>query len=57
MREVARTLEDAGLEPTMALATAARQEWLIEAMSARGVSYPSLSEPFSWRSLVDALGD
>lgn len=55
MREVARTLEDAHVEPTMALATAARQDWLIDAMAAKGVSYSSLSAPFSWRELVDAL--
>jgi 3-hydroxyisobutyrate dehydrogenase-like beta-hydroxyacid dehydrogenase len=55
MREVARTLEEVGIEPTMALATATRQDGLIEAMAARGVSYPR-GEPFSWQSLVDALG-
>jgi len=55
MREVARTLEDVGVEPTMALATAARQDWLIAAMTARGLSYSSLSSPFSWRDLADGL--
>lgn len=57
MREVARTLQDAGVEPTMALATAARQDQLIDNMSARGLSYASFDEPFSWRALVDALRD
>jgi 3-hydroxyisobutyrate dehydrogenase-like beta-hydroxyacid dehydrogenase len=55
MREVARTLEEVGIEPTMALATATRQDGLIDAMAARGVTYPR-GEPFSWRSFVDALG-
>lgn len=54
MREVAHTLEDVGMQPTMALATAARQDWLIDAMTARGVQYPH-GEPFSWRWLADAL--
>jgi 3-hydroxyisobutyrate dehydrogenase-like beta-hydroxyacid dehydrogenase len=54
MREVAHTLEDVGLEPIMALATAARQDALIDAMTAHGVSYPH-GQPFSWRSLADAL--
>ena len=54
MREVARTLEAVKLEPTMALATAARQDWLIEAMAAKGIDYPR-HEPFSWRALADAL--
>jgi hypothetical protein len=52
---VARTLEEVGNEPTMALATATRQDGVIDAMAARGVTYPR-GEPFSWRSFVDALG-
>ena len=55
MREVARTLEDVDVDPMMALATAARQDWLIDAMSAAGISYSTLGAPFSWRDLVDAL--
>ena len=56
MREVARTLEDVKLEPLMARATAARQEWLVESMQARGLNYQS--EPaFSWRSLIDRLAE
>jgi len=54
MREVARTLEDVQLEPMMALASAARQDWLIDAMAAAGFAYPR-HEPFSWRALADAL--
>ena len=54
MREVAHTLADVRLEPTMALATAARQQWLIDAMAAKGIGYPE-HERFSWRRLADAL--
>jgi 3-hydroxyisobutyrate dehydrogenase-like beta-hydroxyacid dehydrogenase len=54
MREVARTLADVKLEPTMALATALRQDWLVDAMAARDILY-SRHEPFSWRALADAL--
>jgi len=54
MREVAHTLEDVGVAPMMALATAARQDWVIDAMKAHGVKYPH-GEPFSWRWLADAL--
>jgi 3-hydroxyisobutyrate dehydrogenase-like beta-hydroxyacid dehydrogenase len=57
MREVARTLEDVDVEPTLARATAERQDWLIDAMTARGLTYSSLSTPFSWRELVDALAE
>ena len=49
MREVARTLEDVGVEPTMAVATAVRQEWVVDAMLARGLDYTALGVPFSWR--------
>jgi 3-hydroxyisobutyrate dehydrogenase-like beta-hydroxyacid dehydrogenase len=54
MREVAHTLQDVGIEPTMALATAARQDWVIDAMTAHGIGYPQ-GKPFSWRWLADAL--
>jgi 3-hydroxyisobutyrate dehydrogenase-like beta-hydroxyacid dehydrogenase len=54
MREVAHTLQDVGIEPTMALATAARQDALIDAMAAHGLSFPH-GQPFSWRWLADAL--
>jgi 3-hydroxyisobutyrate dehydrogenase-like beta-hydroxyacid dehydrogenase len=56
MREVAHTLEGVGVEPTMALATAARQDALIDAMTSHGLSYPH-GQPFSWRWLADALAD
>jgi len=53
--EVARTLQDVDVEPTMALATAARQDWLIDAMTSKGLAYSSLGSPFSWRELRDWL--
>ena len=52
MREVARTLSDVGVDPVMAAATAARQEWLVQAMAAHDEEY---GEPFSWRTLIDAI--
>ena len=55
MREVARTLEDAGIEPLMASATALRQQGLVDAMQARGIEYSS-GIAASWAALVDALG-
>jgi len=54
MREVARTLQDAGIEPTMALAVAARQDALVDRMASRGITYPR-EGTFSWRKLIDAL--
>src|SRR5262245_18282139 len=39
MREVARTLEDVGIEPTMAAATAERQDRLIDAMNEARIVY------------------
>ena len=54
MREVAQTLQTVGIEPTLALATAQRQDWLVDAMTEHGVSYPR-GRPFSWRALADAL--
>jgi 3-hydroxyisobutyrate dehydrogenase-like beta-hydroxyacid dehydrogenase len=54
MREVAHTLQEVGIEPTMALATAARQDALIDEMVAKGLSYAH-GQAFSWRALADAL--
>jgi 3-hydroxyisobutyrate dehydrogenase-like beta-hydroxyacid dehydrogenase len=54
MREVARTLEEVGIAPLMASATAARQDALIDAMTSSGQQYQSRPE-FSWRALADAL--
>jgi 3-hydroxyisobutyrate dehydrogenase-like beta-hydroxyacid dehydrogenase len=54
MREVAHTLQTVGVEPTMARATAVRQDALIDAMTAHSVAYPH-GQPFSWRWLADML--
>ena len=54
MREVAQALKDVGVEPTMALATAQRQEWLVDAMSEDKIGFEA-AEPFAWRSLADAV--
>jgi 3-hydroxyisobutyrate dehydrogenase-like beta-hydroxyacid dehydrogenase len=54
MREVARTLEDIGIVPTMATAIAERQDQLIDAMNANGIAYEHDTR-FSWRALADAL--
>jgi 3-hydroxyisobutyrate dehydrogenase-like beta-hydroxyacid dehydrogenase len=56
MREVARTLADAGMQPTMASAIAQRQDWLVDAMAQKGIEYPH-GQAFSWRALADALAD
>jgi 3-hydroxyisobutyrate dehydrogenase-like beta-hydroxyacid dehydrogenase len=54
MREVALTLEEVGLEPTMALAVAARHDALVDAMAAEAIPYLK-DHAFSWRALIDAL--
>jgi len=54
MREVAATLEDVGIRPIMAGATAERQEALVQQMADARLPYPGGSE-FSWRALADAL--
>lgn len=56
MREVAQTLEGIGLEPLMALATARRQDWLVQEMADRQVAFRS-NEPFAWRALADRIGN
>ena len=54
MREVARTLEDVGIAPLMASATALRHDALVQAMADAGIAYPADAK-FSWRALADAL--
>jgi 3-hydroxyisobutyrate dehydrogenase-like beta-hydroxyacid dehydrogenase len=54
MREVGETLASAGIDPLLALATAERQDWLVQEMAAHGIKYDA-SKPFSWRELADAL--
>ena len=54
LREVAQTLQEVDVEPTMALAAALRQEQLVrEIVESR---FPVKgTDPFSWRLLADAL--
>jgi 3-hydroxyisobutyrate dehydrogenase-like beta-hydroxyacid dehydrogenase len=54
MREVAETLRNVGIEPVMALAVAQRQQQLARDAAKRNFSLDS-PEPFSWRSLSEAL--
>jgi len=54
MREVALTLEEVGIRPIMAAATAERHDALVRQMADAGVPYPEGGK-FSWRSLADAL--
>src|SRR5690606_22264747 len=53
MREVMDTLKDAGIEPVMSEATARAQDALIDAMQAKGLSYPE--GEFQWPVLIDKL--
>ena len=53
MREVAATLEDVGIRPLMAAATAERQDALVQQMADARLPYPG--GEFSWRALADAL--
>jgi 3-hydroxyisobutyrate dehydrogenase-like beta-hydroxyacid dehydrogenase len=54
MREVAVTLEDVGVSPLMATATAQRHDALVDRMAAAGFTYSADAE-FLWRMLADAL--
>jgi len=54
MREVALTLDDVGVSPLMATATAQRHDALVERMAAAGWRYPADGK-FLWRVLADAL--
>jgi 3-hydroxyisobutyrate dehydrogenase-like beta-hydroxyacid dehydrogenase len=56
MREVARTLEEVGIAPLLASATAARHDALIDAMTTKEFKYLS-GKAFSWRALADALAE
>ncbi len=49
MREVAKTVADIGLTPSMSLATAERQDW--------AKAHPSILEFESLEDILDALGD
>jgi len=54
MREAAETLRNIGLEPLTALATAERQDWLMQEMAERNISIRP-GEQFSWQQLADAI--
>jgi 3-hydroxyisobutyrate dehydrogenase-like beta-hydroxyacid dehydrogenase len=54
MREVAQALRSVGVKAAMAMATADRQERLVCEMAERKVCFEA-SQPFSWRSLADAI--
>ena len=54
MREVSATLEDGGIEPRMAAATAIVHDWFVDALAARGINYKA-NGAFEWREAVDAL--
>ncbi len=54
MREAAETLRNIGLEPLTALATAERQDWLVQEMAERRITVRG-GEPFSWKQLADAI--
>jgi len=56
MREVMETLEDVGVTPRMADATARVQDAFVDAMQQRGVNYPR-DVDFDWPSFTDSLRD
>jgi 3-hydroxyisobutyrate dehydrogenase-like beta-hydroxyacid dehydrogenase len=56
MREAAQAVGDAGIEPHMARATAARQDWLVDEIAAHGIQHHA-REDFSWRELADAISE
>lgn len=56
MREVAETLKDASFDPMMAIATAERQDWLVDTMAAKNIPYRPAPD-FSWRKLADTVAD
>jgi 3-hydroxyisobutyrate dehydrogenase-like beta-hydroxyacid dehydrogenase len=53
MREVARTVEEAGLEPLLAAPTAQRQDWMADQVAAGTVARSEKS----WRKVADAIRD
>ena len=54
MREVAEALRDVGIDPTMAEATAERQDGLVSEMVEQNLKYKDMA-PFSWIVLAEAL--
>lgn len=51
MREVARTVEEAGMQALLAAPTAQRQDWMADRVSAGTVS----KSEKSWRKVADAI--
>lgn len=56
MREVAQTLEAAGIEPTMTIAAGERQERLANEMQESNLVFEEQNS-FSWRSLADIINE
>jgi len=56
MREAAQAVADAGLEPLTALATAQRQDWLVQTVAEHALAVPN-GKAFSWRGLADAIAE
>jgi 3-hydroxyisobutyrate dehydrogenase-like beta-hydroxyacid dehydrogenase len=54
LREVAQTLQEVAVEPTMALAAVQRHEQLANEIAASDLPLPR-ADQFSWRQLADAL--
>lgn len=54
MREAAQAVGDAGLEPFSALATAQRQDWLVQTIAEHALTVLD-GQAFSWRELADAI--
>ncbi len=53
MREAARTVQEAGFEPTMTAHIADKQQWVAE-LAAKGI-FESLGKNANWRQYADAL--
>lgn len=56
MREAAQAVNDVGLDPHMARATAERQDWLVDEIAAQGLRQ-KLEKDFSWRAIADAISE
>lgn len=54
MREAAATLEDGGIAPRMAAATAGLHDWFVAALAERGLAFKS-NGAFDWHRALDAL--
>ena len=56
MREAAQAVAESGLEPLTALATAQRQDWLVQAIAEFSLAVPK-GEKFAWQELADAIAE